>query len=54
MVTITLFVPCVANFFIIVKERGIWTAVAISAFIFPFAILVGGILNVVLRAIGLS
>jgi ferrous iron transport protein B len=45
LVTITLFLPCVANFLIIAKERGMRTALAISAFIFPFAFLVGGALR---------
>jgi ferrous iron transport protein B len=45
LVTITLFIPCVANFLIIAKERGMRTALAISAFIFPFAFLVGGALR---------
>jgi ferrous iron transport protein B len=45
MVTITLFIPCIANFFIIVKERGWRTALLIAAFIFPFAIGVGAALN---------
>lgn len=49
LVTITLFVPCVANFFMIVKEKGLKVALAIAGFIFPFAILVGGVLNWVLR-----
>ena len=52
--TITLFVPCVANFFVIVKEHGLRTAVAMSAFIFPFAFVVGGTLNLALRAVGLQ
>ena len=38
MVTITLFIPCIANFFMIVKERGWKTALAIAAFITPFAL----------------
>jgi len=54
LVTITLFVPCVANFFVIVKEHGMRTALAMSAFIFPFAFVVGGILNAALRAVGLQ
>jgi ferrous iron transport protein B len=54
LVTITLFVPCVANFFVIVKERGLPTAAAMTAFIFPFAFLVGGVLNLALRAAGLQ
>jgi ferrous iron transport protein B len=41
LVTITLFIPCIANFFMILKERGWRTGVAIMAFIVPFAILVG-------------
>jgi len=49
MVTITLFIPCIANFFMIVKERGWKTALAIAAFITPFALGVGAALNVLLR-----
>ena len=49
LVTMTLFIPCVANFFMIVKERGFMTAVWMSVFIFPFAILVGGALNYIIR-----
>jgi len=52
MVTITLFVPCIANFLMIVKERGLKTALAMVAFIFPFAFLVGGLLNLTLRYLG--
>lgn len=48
LVTITLFIPCIANLFMIIKERGMKTAVIISAFVFPFAILVGGGLHRVL------
>jgi len=54
LVTITLFVPCVANFFIIIKEQGARIALAITAFIFPFAIVVGGAVNFALRALGLQ
>ncbi len=54
LVTITLFVPCVANFFVIVKERGMRTALAITAFIFPFSFCVGGAVNLALRAAGLE
>ncbi|MDM7915907.1 MAG: nucleoside recognition domain-containing protein, partial [Candidatus Eisenbacteria bacterium] len=45
MVVITLFVPCIANVFIILKEHGLKIALAMVAFIFPFAFLVGGILT---------
>lgn len=45
MVTVTLFVPCVASVFMIAKERSWRTALAISALIFPLAFLVGGLLQ---------
>lgn len=48
LLTITLFVPCIANLFVIIKERGWKTAVAISLFIIPFAFIVGGTLNFIL------
>ncbi|MEE8168700.1 MAG: ferrous iron transport protein B [Candidatus Hydrothermarchaeales archaeon] len=54
LVTITLFVPCIANFLVIIKERGLKTALAITAFIFPFAFLVGGILNFLLHLFEVS
>ncbi len=47
-VTITLFVPCIAQFSVTVKERGWKMALAIAAFIFPFSFLVGALLNWVL------
>ncbi|PYQ50316.1 MAG: ferrous iron transport protein B [Acidobacteria bacterium] len=50
-VTITLFIPCIANFFMIVKERGWRTATAVAAFIIPFAVLVGAGLNALLGAV---
>jgi ferrous iron transport protein B len=52
LITITLFVPCIANVFVIAKERGPKTAAAMLAFIFPFAFLVGGAVNCILRSIG--
>jgi ferrous iron transport protein B len=49
MITITLFMPCIANFFMIIKEQGIKVAMAISLFILPFSILVAGSINYLLR-----
>lgn len=49
MVTITLFVPCIANFFIIIKELGFKAAMLMAGFIFPFAFLVGGLVNLIMR-----
>ncbi len=45
LVTITLFIPCIANLFMIIKEKGLKTAMIIAAFVFPFAILTGGVLH---------
>jgi ferrous iron transport protein B len=50
LVVMTLFVPCIANFFIMVKERGMKAALYMAAFIFPFAIGVGAALNWILRS----
>ena len=49
LVVVTLFVPCIANFFVMVKEQGMKAALYMVAFIFPFAVLVGGVMNWVLR-----
>ena len=54
LVTITLFIPCLANFFMIVKERGMKTALGIVAVVFPFAFLGGGLLNWILRAFNVT
>jgi ferrous iron transport protein B len=51
-VTLTLFVPCVAQFLMMLKERGVRTALAIFAFTVPVAFGVGAALNVVLRGLG--
>ena len=53
-VTLTLFIPCIAQFGVMLKERGIKTALAIALFIFPFAFLVGFILNRALISLGVS
>jgi len=53
MVTITLFMPCIATLFMIAKELGRRVALAMTAFIFPFAFLVGGLVNYLGRILGL-
>jgi len=53
-VTLTLFLPCVAQFLMMKKERGLKTALAISAIIFPFAIAVGATLNLILHLVGVG
>jgi ferrous iron transport protein B len=49
LVTITLFIPCIANFFMILKERGWKTGVAIAAFILPFSVAVGALVGALMR-----
>ena len=53
-VTLTLFIPCIAQFSVMLKERGVKTALAIAAFVFPFAFFVGYVLNLVLTTLGVS
>lgn len=52
--TLTLFVPCIAQFIMMIKERGFKTAVAIAAFIFPFAFLAGFVLNWLINLTGVK
>lgn len=54
MTVITLFIPCIANVFIIAKEHGVRVAAAMTAFIFPFAFFVGGVLWRMLRLFGVE
>jgi ferrous iron transport protein B len=53
MVVITLFIPCIATLLMIVREHGRRVAVAVAAFVFPFAIAVGGLLNLALETFGI-
>jgi ferrous iron transport protein B len=53
-VTLTLFIPCIAQFSVMLKERGIKTALAIAFFIFPFAFLAGYVLNAILTGLGVQ
>lgn len=52
MVTITLFIPCIANVFMIAKERGWKVALAMSGFIFPYAVAVGALVRLGFRVMG--
>jgi ferrous iron transport protein B len=54
LVVITLFVPCLASFLVIVKEQGAKRAIAITSFIVPFAIAVGAALSWVLRTFNIT
>jgi len=53
MITITLFIPCIANFLMIMKELGIKTALAMALFIFPFAFFVGGSVHYIFTVSGI-
>jgi ferrous iron transport protein B len=52
MVTITLFIPCIANVFMIGKERGWRTAGAIAAFVFPLAFVAGALVRLLMHGLG--
>jgi len=52
MVTITLFMPCIATLFMISRELGKKTALWITVFIFPFAFFMGGLVNQIGRLCG--
>ncbi len=51
-VTLTLFLPCVAQFLIMKKERGLRNALAMSAGVVCTAFLVGGVVSGLLKATG--
>jgi ferrous iron transport protein B len=50
-VTLTLFVPCIAQFLMMIKERGWKTGLGIFAFVTPFAFGAGWLVNVLMRAV---
>jgi len=52
LVVITLFVPCVANSFVMIKEQGFKIASLMIGSILVYAFLVGGFLNLALRSLG--
>ncbi|MEE9152244.1 MAG: ferrous iron transport protein B [Thermoplasmata archaeon] len=51
-VTLTLFIPCIAQVMMMYKERGKKVTLAIIAFIFPFAFFVGFLLNLIFTTLG--
>ncbi|PKO36668.1 MAG: ferrous iron transport protein B [Betaproteobacteria bacterium HGW-Betaproteobacteria-6] len=51
MITITLFIPCFASLMMMVKEQGTRVAFGMVAIIVPFAFFVGGLFNILLRAV---
>jgi ferrous iron transport protein B len=54
LTVMTLFVPCVANFLMMVRERGLKTGFAILGVVTPVAIFSGAGLNYALHALGIQ
>lgn len=52
--TMTLFIPCIAQFSVAIKERGWKTALAMFVFILTFAFLVGGVLFRIITFLGIQ
>ncbi len=54
IITLALFMPCIAQLSITIKERGVKMAVGMAAFIFPFAFFVGFVVNLILNGLGVT
>ncbi|HEX9162396.1 MAG TPA: ferrous iron transport protein B [Thermoanaerobaculia bacterium] len=52
LTVITLFVPCVANFLVMLKERGTRMGLLISAFIMVYAFGIGAVMHAVFNVLG--
>jgi ferrous iron transport protein B len=52
LTVITLFIPCIANFLVMVRERGKRAALAIAAFILVYAFGIGAALHAAFRIFG--
>jgi len=53
LVTLTLFIPCIAQFFMMIKERGLRRTLWISIAVLPIAFGMGGALHLALRMLGI-
>ncbi|MGE5576215.1 MAG: ferrous iron transport protein B [Syntrophothermus sp.] len=53
-VTLTLFTPCIAQFSMMIKERGWRFALLAVLFIFPFAFFMGYVINQLLTSLGIQ
>lgn len=54
LVVMTLFVPCIANFFVMIKEQGTRNTLLMVGFILFYAVAVGAVLNWVFRVSGIT
>ena len=50
-ITLTLFLPCIAQLLMNIKERGMRTGIAISAFVLFFSFSIGYLVNIILTII---
>ncbi|MDJ0648628.1 MAG: ferrous iron transporter B, partial [Xenococcaceae cyanobacterium MO_188.B19] len=53
-IVLTLFLPCIAQLQMMIKERGIKTTIAMVLFIVPFAFLIGYSVNLGLTLLGVN
>jgi len=54
LTVITLFIPCVANFIVMLKERGNKTGLAIAGFVLFYSFAIGGVMNAFFKAFGVQ
>jgi len=54
LTVITLFIPCIANLLVMLKERGARMGWAIAAFIVVYSFSIGALMNVTFRIFGVS
>jgi ferrous iron transport protein B len=54
LTVITLFIPCVANFLVMIRERGGRAAAAIAIFIITYAFGIGAVMNAVIKYFGVQ
>jgi ferrous iron transport protein B len=52
LTVITLFIPCVANFIVMLKERGNKTGLAIAGFVLFYSFAIGGVMNAAFNMFG--
>lgn len=53
-IVLTLFLPCIAQLQMMLKERGTLTTILMTSFIFPFAFLIGYCTNFALNGLGVN
>ena len=53
-ITLTLFVPCIAQFLVMQRERGAKVAAGIAGFVMVVAFGVGGLVNALLNLLGVQ